>query len=138
MRNKNPIVRAANTLRHKKWRRIPKNNLIHNQRDRICKLLRGERKYNHTTDLIGCDGKVLKKFVQNQFRLNMTWDNYGEWHIDHIRPCASFDLTKKEEQYRCFHYTNLQSLWAAENLSKGFKYDNNPNLIFVEYHLYYH
>jgi hypothetical protein len=51
----------------------------------------------------------------------MTFDNFGKWHIDHIIPCASFDLTKPEQQRQCFHYTNLQPLWAFENLSKGSK-----------------
>jgi len=51
----------------------------------------------------------------------MSWDNYGEWHVDHKRPCASFDLSKLKEQRVCFHYMNLQPLWAAENLSKGTK-----------------
>ena len=49
----------------------------------------------------------------------MTWDNMGAWHIDHKLPLASFDLTKSEEQYRAFNYTNLQPLWALENLQKG-------------------
>ena len=54
----------------------------------------------------------------------MTWDKVGkEIHIDHIKPCAKFDLTKKEEQEKCFHYTNLQPLWACDNLMKGSKYD---------------
>lgn len=48
----------------------------------------------------------------------------GEWHIDHIKPCASFDLTDPEEQKECFHYTNLQPLWAKDNLNKGAKYDD--------------
>ncbi len=47
------------------------------------------------------------------------------WHIDHRVPCAKFDLTKKEEQEKCFHYTNLQPLWAKDNLTKGSKYDDN-------------
>ena len=51
----------------------------------------------------------------------MSWDNYGEWHIDHIVPCASFDLSKKSEQKKCFHYTNLQLPWARDNLLKGCK-----------------
>ena len=53
----------------------------------------------------------------------MSWENHGTWHIDHRVPCAKFDLTKKEEQEKCFHYTNLQPLWAKDNLSKGNKYD---------------
>ena len=46
-----------------------------------------------------------------------------EIHIDHIKPCAKFDLTKKEEQEKCFHYTNLQPLWAIDNMMKSNKYD---------------
>ena len=51
----------------------------------------------------------------------MTWDNVGNWEIDHIVPYASFDLTKKEEQEKCFHWTNLQPLYATENISKSNK-----------------
>ena len=55
----------------------------------------------------------------------MTWDNWQHdgWHIDHIRPCASFDLADLEQQRQCFHYTNLQPLWAADNIRKGAKYE---------------
>jgi hypothetical protein len=58
----------------------------------------------------------------------MSWDNYGRkngikcWEIDHIRPCCTFDLSKPKEQKKCFYYTNLQPLWATENLKKGGKY----------------
>jgi len=53
----------------------------------------------------------------------MSWDNYGSyWHIDHIRPCASFDLTDPEQQKDCFDFTNLQPLEAKENIRKGAKY----------------
>jgi hypothetical protein len=55
----------------------------------------------------------------------MNWKNYGKgegkWNIDHILPCASFDLTQESEQHRCFHYNNLQPLWEIDNLKKGAK-----------------
>jgi len=75
-----------------------------------------------TWDLVGCDYETLKKHLESQFKLGMTWENHGsgdnKWHIDHIKPCASFDLTNIEEQKKCFHYTNLQPLWQFDNLSK--------------------
>lgn len=88
---------------------------------RITKVLRGTTKLRHTFELIGCSPKELKQHLQKQFQSGMTWKNYGKWHVDHIRPCASFDLQKFIEQKKCFHYTNLQPLWAKENISKGCK-----------------
>lgn len=55
----------------------------------------------------------------------MTWANYGEWHIDHILPCASFNLSDYKEQQKCFHYTNLQPLWAVDNYKKHDKIIKN-------------
>jgi hypothetical protein len=59
--------------------------------------------------------------LESQFQQGMTKDNYGKWHVDHITPCARFDLTQPTEQKKCFHYTNLQPLWAEQNLKKGCK-----------------
>ena len=58
----------------------------------------------------------------------MTWKNHGlkGWHIDHIIPCAAFDLTKEEEQKKCFHYSNLQPLWWIDNLKKSNKMEGEP------------
>ena len=55
----------------------------------------------------------------------MNWLNYGRhgWHVDHIRPCASFDLSKPSEQKKCFNYKNLQPLWEEDNLAKSDKYN---------------
>ncbi len=79
-------------------------------------------KNNTTIKLLGCSVSFLKGYLEAKFKEGMTWENHGEWHIDHIKPCSSFNLLDEEEQQKCFHYTNLQPLWAADNLSKGCKY----------------
>jgi hypothetical protein len=74
-------------------------------------------------ELLGCSVKEAREHIEKQFKEGMTWNNYTHdtWHIDHIIPCASFDLSDPEQQKKCFHYTNLQPLWAKENMSKGAK-----------------
>ena len=67
------------------------------------------------------DIKQLKQHLKKQFKKGMSWDNYGKWHIDHIKPCASFNLDDTEEQRRCFNFSNLQPLWVKDNLQKGSK-----------------
>ena len=80
----------------------------------------GTTKNLKTMELLGVPNlKFFREHLKKQFKKGMTLENYGEWHIDHIIPCASFDLTKPSEQKKCFHYTNLQPLWAVENLQKG-------------------
>lgn len=66
--------------------------------------------------------------LERQFKDGMTWDNHGRdgWHIDHIVPCAAFDLTKPEEIERCFALSNLQPMWASDNMSKGAKLNWRP------------
>ena len=89
-------------------------------RCRLQKALKGIIKSKRTMELLGVPHlDFLKAWLQSQFKEGMTWENRHLWHIDHIIPCSSFDLTKPEEQAKCFHYTNLQPLWASENLSKG-------------------
>jgi hypothetical protein len=89
-------------------------------RNRLQKALKGIIKSKRTMELLGVPHlDFLKAYLQSQFKEGMTWENRHLWHIDHIIPCSSFDLTKPEEQAKCFHYTNLQPLWASENLSKG-------------------
>jgi hypothetical protein len=90
-------------------------------RGRLYQSLKGFYKSNSAIKLLDCSIEKLKKQLKKQFTEGMSWSNYGKWHIDHIRPCASFDLSKPSEQRKCFHYTNLQPLWAAENQSKSDK-----------------
>lgn len=91
-------------------------------RTRLSVALKGNPKLKTTIKLIGCSIEFLKEHLEKRFKSGMTWDNYGLWHIDHIRPCASFDLSKPCQQHKCFHYTNLQPLWAEENLKKSDKF----------------
>ena len=70
---------------------------------------------------LGCSIEELKKYLESKFQPEMSWDNWGKygWHIDHIRPLSSFDLTDIKQVKEACHYTNLQPLWAVENLKKG-------------------
>jgi len=79
-------------------------------------------KSGSTLDLLNCTVEYLKLHLSSQFKEGMTWDNHGEWHIDHIRPCCSFDLSIEANQYICFNYSNLQPLWREDNWSKGGRY----------------
>ena len=72
--------------------------------------------------LVGCNSKELKEHLESQFIEGMNWNNYGEWHVDHIKPCAAFDLSDPIQQKECFNYTNLQPLWAKDNIRKSDKY----------------
>jgi hypothetical protein len=79
----------------------------------------GTKKSYSTIFLIGCEVDYLRQHLESQFKTGMSWSNYGEWEIDHIQPCSSFDLTNEQQQKECFHYTNLQPLWKTENRIKG-------------------
>lgn len=79
-------------------------------------------KHTHVLDIVGCTPLELKEYLARQFSPGMSWDNLGAWQVDHIRPCASFDLTDPEQQRACFHYSNLQPLWAKDNRAKWHKY----------------
>jgi hypothetical protein len=102
--------------------------ILDNMRRRVNKAIRDKyagfvRKGGRTTELIGCSIVDLMTHLEKQFMRGMSWENYGYrgWHIDHIRPCAKFDLTDPEQQKACFHFTNLRPLWAADNHAKHAK-----------------
>ena len=96
--------------------------LRHNISQRIRHGLKGiEHKSAHTRELLGCTIDELWTHLESKFKPWMTRENHGLWHIDHIRACAKFDLSDPAQQRGCFHYSNLQPLWAHENFSKGVK-----------------
>ena len=88
-------------------------------RTRIVDVLRGHSKSDTTINILGCTIEELWIHLESKFTEGMTRENHGKWHVDHIMPCASFDLTDPEQQKKCFHYTNLQPLWALDNIKKG-------------------
>lgn len=92
-------------------------------RKRIRAAIKQNFKSGKSIELLGCDIASFKNYIESQFKNGMSWDNYGThgWHIDHIKPIASFDLSNMDEQKKCFHYTNMQPLWAFDNHSKGAK-----------------
>lgn len=77
------------------------------------------KKTGSTIDLIGCSFMELKQHIERQFIGGMSWERIKEIEIDHIIPCARFDLTDPEQQRRCFNYSNLQPLWKLDNRRKG-------------------
>lgn len=82
---------------------------------------RGKSKEGSAIKLLGCSVIEFCAYIEGKFLSGMSWDNYGYrgWHIDHIRPLASFDLSVKEQIAEAVHYSNLQPLWAVDNLRKG-------------------
>ncbi|MFT4147058.1 MAG: hypothetical protein QM644_21680 [Mobilitalea sp.] len=131
--------RKSNRVAFRKYLEIPENRAKHSARServrktslqrqvamrlrvRVNNALKGKStgKVAKTMELIGCTVPELMAHLKTQFTEGMTWDNQGDWHIDHIRPCASFDLTNPAQQRQCFHWTNLQPLWASDNLAKA-------------------
>lgn len=110
----------------------PIKKLVHGCRRRVLCAVKAAnvRKHLKTMELIGCSPAFLKEYLESLFKPNMSWSNHGEgagdkelgWEIDHIKPCASFDLSKPEEQLKCFNYQNLQPLWRHENRAKKHYY----------------
>lgn len=93
-------------------------------RKRILNAIKHNTKSASSLELLGCSIEFVKRHLEKQFKKGMSWENHGVkgWHIDHIKPCAKFDLSKPEEQKICFHWSNLQPLWWHENLSKRDSY----------------
>lgn len=72
-------------------------------------------------DILGCNKFDLKIHIERQFTANMSFDNYGEWEIDHIYPVSAFDISDWDQALKCFNYANLQPLWKKDNRHKSNK-----------------
>ena len=99
----------------------PVYKIKHLVRSRIYKflILKKITKNNTTFELVGCSPQELKIHLEQKFIDGMSWNNQGEWHIDHIIPLSSAQT--EEELYKLCHFTNLQPMWALDNIKKGSK-----------------
>lgn len=101
-----PLYKLANLFRSRIYTAFRRKDLLKSEK---------------TKSLLGADLKTVKLHIENQFKQGMSWENHGEWHIDHIKPLG---LAKtKDELINLCNYQNLQPLWAEENLKKGKKHD---------------
>ncbi len=99
----NPVFRAICNFRNRLW------------------MAAKDRCFSSTTQaLVGCSCDELKSHIEQRFVDGMSWDNYGSvWHIDHVVPVSAFDLLNEDQARKCFHYSNLQPLFAMDNLKKS-------------------
>ncbi len=128
IKNKEKIkIRSRNYMRERR-RTDPHFRVKARLQCRIWHALKGKvKKSLRTQELLGCTIGEFRTYFELKFSSNMNWEKFdkGLIHIDHIIPCDFFDLTKEEEQRKCFHYTNLQPLWATTEIS----YRNNDKTI---------
>lgn len=90
-------------------------------RNRLRDALKGRKKSAATLQLLGCSLEFFKGYIEGKFKAGMNWNNWNTygWHLDHVRPLATFDLADTAQISTACHYTNLQPLWREENLKKG-------------------
>lgn len=120
---------AGNRARTAVYRTNPNFLILCRLRKRLWTVLNGAKKSEGTEQLLGCSLDDFRIYLESRWQVGMHWGNYGnkqgQWSIDHIIPCAIFDLSKAEHQRRCFHFSNMQPLWHVENLSKHKKVTTN-------------
>ena len=125
--NKEKIKKQILEYINKRRKIDPLFKMKGNLRNRTFKAFRnkGYNKNTKTQDMLGVDWEVCKSHIEKQFTKGMTWSNHGEWHLDHIIPLASAN-TEQELKKLC-HYSNLQPLWAVDNLIKSDKINGQQN-----------
>ena len=122
--NKEKQLKYAKTYIKKRYKEDSAYRLKRITQSRIFRVLQRLKitKSRGTIKLLGCSSKEYKVYIENKFLPEMNWDNHGTvWEIDHIISCTKFDLTKPEEQEKCFHYSNMQPLWHTDNIIKSNK-----------------
>ena len=108
------------------YKKTPKFLVKRAARRRLRKIIKEKRASLHFNKMIGCSPAALCHQLESKFLPGMSWANYGEWHIDHIKPCAMFDLSQDDQVIACFNHSNLQPLWAKDNIAKGAAFIQTP------------
>lgn len=124
-RNKDRIAQYTREYNSRSERQTETIRLRGRLRKRMLRAIESNAKGGSAIKDLGCSIEFLKTYLESKFTVGMSWDNWGHkgWHIDHIRPLVSFDLTVHEQVKQACHYTNLQPLWAIDNLKKSGKYN---------------
>jgi hypothetical protein len=119
--SRNYAKNKKNQIARKKYRynNDPIFRIRHVLRNRLYCAIKREVKTGSAIRDLGCSIQELKLRLESLFKPGMSWDNYGRWHIDHIKSLDSFDLTDINQVRIACHYSNLQPLWAEDNLRKG-------------------
>lgn len=112
---------SRNRQRRKRWATDVQWKLKCNIRHRVNLALKNAQKAGSAVEALGCSVEELRVYLESKFQPGMTWENWGlhGWHIDHVVPLSKFDLSDPLEYKKACHYTNLQPLWAFDNLQKG-------------------
>lgn len=97
------------------------HHLARSLRIRMNQAVNNNQKAGSVVADLGCSISAFKLYIENQFEDEMTWNNYGKWHLDHVLPLASFDLTDRQQFLEAANWLNYQPLWAEDNLTKGSK-----------------
>ena len=120
--NQQHIINRVIAYRQGRLQSDPIFKLRKNVRHRLSKILK-TKVSAAAFGFMGCSVEELKKYLESKFQSGMSWDNYGYygWHVDHIKSLSSFDLTDDKQLKQACHYTNLQPLWAKDNLRKNNK-----------------
>lgn len=120
-KNKDKYAKRSRDYENDKLKNDPYFKFLHQLRCRIRIAIKKNYKSGSAVKDLGCSSKEAYNYIESLFKDGMSWDNHGEWHIDHIIPLSSFNLKNRDEFLKAVHYTNLQPLWKSENLSKGSK-----------------